>query len=446
MSFLRSIPAEEWTYDAPNNGWYWDCTPITASALHWGAYLSLGGDDALRQEDALPLLSVDRTWKESTKFLYVYAPADTDPTTYYGGVEFGHTHGIFTFSNSANFLIVENIRVERGGTLLFVYSSSGSRTVIVRGCESYDAAMPVRCGADTGSDLTIEVTGCNFRESQNTFVAINPGPAGSGRVKVYGNTFVGGGRSWPSGQVYTQGKIASVQIVGNDFSRANYGTVHAPTDGCAIYAETGSTRTIVAGNRIRDCYQAMQDNSGGQITWMGNLAVNCYRGMHLSDQEAVGAMDHKFIANTLLVGVPQAIGYGALGPGKGWRAFGTATTHTMDVRNNVIVDLLGNCDKAGILTPENAWSGTLSHNCVHGFPAIAAKEFSSGAGSTPSPTDSVDDDPLLTSDYRLSADSPCRGTGTYINGAKHYGMQSMSAASPDIGAYRYFAARETTTR
>jgi len=442
ISFRRSIPANEWTYDEANNGWYWDCTPIATGALHWGAYVAFGGEDGWRQgiEFPLPMKSRDKTWKESTKFLYVYAPAGTDPTTYYGSVEFGHSHQIFTFNNSANYLIVENIRVERGAGLIFLYSNGGTRKVVIRNCESYNAAMPVRFGLDPGSNMTGIVEDNNFNESQTTFVAIGSGPTGSGHIYVRRNKCVGGGRSWPSGQIYTQSKMAWCEIIGNDLRGARYGTPYAPTDGCAVYTETGAERVIVAGNYIHDCYQAMQDNSGGGVIWMGNLVANCFRGMHLTDQESVGAMNHRFYNNTLLVGVPIQPEYGSMGPGKGWRAFGSET-FAFDVRNNIIVDVGGNCDKAGILTPEGEWSGTLSHNLVYGFPAIAAKEFSSGAGVTPEPTNSIDDDPLLTSGVALSSDSPCKGTGTYIKGAKHYGMQEMSPSSPDIGAIRYLSPR-----
>jgi len=62
------------------------------------------------------------------------------------------------------------------------------------------------------------------------------------------------------------------------------------------------------------------------------------------------------------------------------------------------------------------------------------------AALTPGPHD-VTADPLLTSDYHPAADSPCRGAGLYVRGAKHCGGHEMSVVSPDIGAMRYFAPR-----
>ena len=54
----------------------------------------------------------------------------------------------------------------------------------------------------------------------------------------------------------------------------------------------------------------------------------------------------------------------------------------------------------------------------------------------------VTDDPLLDASYRPRAGSPVIGAGTYIPGAKHFGGVPMNAGAPDIGAHRYFEARE----
>lgn len=84
----------------------------------------------------------------------------------------------------------------------------------------------------------------------------------------------------------------------------------------------------------------------------------------------------------------------------------------------------------GLYVAAGASSGAAaSHNCLYGVTTPAS-------GVTP--TNTVSADPLLDAGYRLAALSPCRGVGTYIPGARHFGGKKLRSL-PDIGAYRYAA-------
>lgn len=117
----------------------------------------------------------------------------------------------------------------------------------------------------------------------------------------------------------------------------------------------------------------------------------------------------------------------------------------------------------GISVSSNAYTGIgLRNNIVVGF----AKGMRIGTGATEShncffdntqdltnasdavqsiSANSIASDPLLDASYRLTALSPCRGAGVYIPGAKHFGGVPMNPGSPDIGAHRFFEARELAT-
>jgi len=100
---------------------------------------------------------------------------------------------------------------------------------------------------------------------------------------------------------------------------------------------------------------------------------------------------------------------------------------TIDVRNNIICG-----GAAGIGLEAGA---TEDYNCIYGISGNAITSL--GGGARTLGANSITSDPLLTSDYRLSELSPCRGAGIFIPGAKHMGGQSMNPGTPDIGAYRY---------
>ena len=441
ISLRKTLVAGDFTYDAPNNAWVFDSTSMVATGgLNWSCFLRLGGEDALRQEAGLPLVSVDKTWSQSGRNLYVYAPAGVNPVNYYGSVEFGHSNNAFAFSGSGNFLVVEKLKICDGGGLLFAYSSSGTRTIIVRDIEASDAACTIRTFHDTGSNLTVEVLDSLFDDSQNVHIAAYSANLNVGAFLVKNCEFIGGNRGYPQGQVYLQTRLSHTHVIGNKFSGARYGTVHHQSDGCAVYSEVGADRVLVSGNIVIDTYLAFQDNSGRGSVWSGNVIARCKAAMKVTDETNVGATNHRFYNNTCLVGA-NLLPQGPLSiSGSGWRCYkASGSAMTVDVRNNIIWDQRagGNSYGAAILTPQVAYTGTFDRNVLRGFPANGAAEF---GGTVPTVTNSINSDPLLTSDYRLTASSPCRGAGVYIPGARHMGGKKLRS-TPDIGAYPYLAPR-----
>jgi hypothetical protein len=86
-------------------------------------------------------------------------------------------------------------------------------------------------------------------------------------------------------------------------------------------------------------------------------------------------------------------------------------------------------------------TNTYSHNAYWANDTDVTWNGSAGAAES----DTVTDDPLLADLFRLQAGSPLIGAGLYLKYAKHFYGHPMSPVSPDIGAFRYFAARAART-
>lgn len=438
----KVIRASAWVWDDTEDdgvprGWYFD----SGSNGNILSYLTLGGEDALSGEPGFPYPQQDNSFQADGTKIYVYAPPDKNPSAYYGEVAFGHASKFFTMSNYGNFVIVENLCVENGGGLLYVYVASGDRTYIVRNIEAHDAAAAIRFGPDEGTNCHMEVLDSYFDESQHAHVHCGS-PAGAGYVRIARNRFVRGGRARPVGQIYNQMNVGLFEVCQNEFSGARRNGPNYPQDGCAIYAEIGSRNVFAWGNWIHHCHAAIQDSSGYASTYMGNLITECHNAIQVTDAPDADAIDFKFIGNTCVVGHDIAPNYGQPTDFTGIRIYkpeGSGTT--VDIRNNILVSAKPSAYKAAILVPESEWSGTIDSNCVLGWPAVAAKEFSGGAGADPTPTNTIEEDPMLSAAYRLMEGSPCIGAGAYIQGARHFGGARLRSPGADIGAFRYEAQR-----
>lgn len=442
ISRRRAIAANEWTYDAGNNGWYMTWFGVNVG---WGSYIKVGGEWATYQEAALPLSSVEGAWKDAaTGKVYVYAPAGTNPTDYYGSVYFApHERGTFGFSSNGSNIVLEDISIVEGGGLLFYYSNSGTRRMLVRRCDFSETGVALYQSVGTAGSAKLSVEECEFSDGACAYIhSYAAAGAGFGGLDVRYSRFRGGNEGYPQGNVYMQARGAPNIVAFNEFDGPKYGTWSHQNDGSAIYAEIGVSDVVAFGNVIRNAVVAMQDNSGRKTTWMGNLIVDCKLAMKCQDDNAVGATNHRFYNNTIInAGTPVAPQGPNTASGLGW--WGFQNLSGIDIKNNLFTKSASAAAGAVIMLGTGA-SGAIANNAHSGgFSAIAQTYL--GGASPITATGTVTDDPLLTANYRLTADSPCVGAGQYIAGAKHFGGASMNPASPDIGAFRYFAPRGAAT-
>lgn len=442
VSRKRAIAANEWTYDAGNNGWYVTWFGVNVG---WGSYIEIDGEIGVWQVSALPMSSVQGAWKDAaTGKVYVYAPAGTNPTDYYGSVYFApHERGTFSFSATGSFVVIEDIDALEGGGLLQYYSNSGSRAMKVRRCSFEGTSIALYQSVETAGSAKLSVEDCEFSDGVSAYInAIGSG--GFGGLDVRRCKFRGGHKGSAAGNVYVQARGAPSIIAFNDFDGPSYGTWSQQNDGAAIYAELGSSGVVAVGNVIRNAVVAMQENSGRKSTWMGNLILDCKLAMKCQDDGAVGATDHKFYNNTIInAGTPVPPQGPNSAPGLGW--WGFQNLSGIDIRNNLFTMYSGATPGAVIMVGTGA-SGTIANNAHSGGFSAMAQTYLGGA-SPISPTGTVTDDPLVDESYRVTEGSPCIGAGQYLPGVKHFGGASMNPASPDIGAFRYFkprAARDVT--
>jgi hypothetical protein len=195
-------------------------------------------------------------------------------------------------------------------------------------------------------------------------------------------------------------------------------SVGASANGILLGSDTGT-----AGHHIlTSCEVYGFDSAFSARGGVGCLLQGCI-GVGVNNGFVIGTgtpNDHR-VYNSVMVGGNAGI-----------RVGGDANSSGHIFRNTIAIGQIGILVDAGS-------TATLSHCASSGT-------LASGGGITNQGSNVEGVDLKLSADYRPGSDSPCKGAGVYIPGAKHFGGHSMSAVSPDIGARRYFAPRGTVTR
>ncbi len=424
LTVRRTLVAGDWTYDAPNNAWYYDIGYDPG----WGSFVLLGGDWGVRQESALPLATADKRWINSGTKFYVYAPSGTNPTAYYGSVVVGpHFRGALTFSDDGSEVIVENLRGADGGALVSVYSSTSTRNYTLRNLESYNSAVAVFLNSQTAGTLSVLVDGLHSDLGISAFLhAQETGGLGFGDFTVRNCVLSRGNRGYPQGAIYSQVRKRHV-IEHNRIRDIAYGTAAHANDGCAIYTEVGCDQALVRWNRIEDCHLALQDNSGRRASFFGNVIRNCFAAIRLSDFSNVGSVDHEFDHNTIING---GTAVAAQGPnsvaGHGWYADDTSLA--VKIRNNIFQ---GSSAQPAIELGSGT-TGTIANNAWHGYGTFALRY--DGAASPITATGTLNVNPQIDANFRPQ-NPDLVGAGTPLAGIDFYGRPYES--TPTIGAVEY---------
>lgn len=320
-------------------------------------------------------------------------------------------------------------------------------------CSAGRSVIHIRTENDTdiGSVMTgMVVTGNTFRNCRGVLIEVVHGHSTSsigGTLTVANNSAtdclessvsagIGGFMSlagFSSAEVY-ENNANNIQGAAG-FCNVFYGSFHiynntgngidtTTIDGNGLLFDHGCVNCRAHGNKFLNVNgKTGVANSGVGIMVLDATTINCYGnivdgckwGVHLG---AAGSGQSCQIANNTIIGCTD----GAV--------FTTATADLSNctVKNNVFVgDGYSVYDQTAV-----AWSAE-NYNCFYGF-ASGTSNHTLGAQSSTT-------NPLLDASYRLTAASPCRGAGTYIAGARHFGGKALRG-NPDIGAHRYFDARQ----
>jgi len=237
------------------------------------------------------------------------------------------------------------------------------------------------------------------------------------------------------GAIYLQSRSQGTptRVYLNKISEVRWGTPDKVSDGCAIYAETGSSDVEVFRNAVWDARVAFQDNSGRKTKWWSNLVYDCATAMRVSDQFGNNAMDHEFFNNTCIVGKNLSYPLNNSFQDRGHRTYKPSGVITsLKVYNNVFWNT-GAESSAAISTPQVTPAASLySNNAVStGYLNVAKREYSSTVESTPG---SITGGFELSS-FQLKPGSPLISAGSPVQVCDYNGRQFL--ASPSVGAFQY---------
>lgn len=318
--------------------------------------------------------------------LLLYAPAGTNPTTYYGRIIYSpEATGAIVLSSGRKSVVVEDIHFEETGAGVAMYSNNATEAnYVVRRVSGRVVSGLVGMAADTSGALEAVVEEVDVYDYGA--LAIHPyaiGGAGFKSCEIRRNRIHTGGYLNSQAAIYLQIRNSAregiCKVWGNEISGYQWGTRDKGYDGCGIYAETGSDGIFIFGNVVHDQYCAFQDNSGRRNFWYGNVAYNVRLGFRLSDQMLNNQSDCRFINNTLLVGdlnqAPSKWGssQGVEYPGV-WM-YKSASTLNLTAINNVIANVGGQRGRAAFGLPDNYASSayTLTNNWIYGFESDSLK-------------------------------------------------------------------------
>jgi parallel beta-helix repeat protein len=459
----------DWTYDALLNGWkytyptaHMNNAALVRLADTWLASATGNNSDgAIESVDGRYVARLDN------QTLVLYAPAGTDPVSYYGKVVVSaQATGAITLSSGRKWVTVQDIAFRETGCGVLCYSADAlAAGYVVERCR-----MDIGCLAGVGGASPGNVRAWIRDSEVYDFGAIgihvnSTGGAGIAYAELYRNVISHGGHQWSQGGIYLQARNSAgdaiVSVHHNEVSHCEWGTRDKALDGCGIYAETGSNNTHIFANVVHDCYVALQDNSGRRVQWSGNLIYNCRRGIRVTDESNNGASDCRLYNNTFLIGDTnqQASEFGNTTQGADYPAVWSLSGDdpiNITAQNNIFANIGGQRGRAVFGLPDTygASSYSLSGNWVYGFEADSLKASDNSVPSpaptitnagTTDPTQYLTESHALRSEgYTLVSPNPLSTVGTYFAGAKLMNGRARPGWTP-VGAYMGVVPRATAT-
>lgn len=389
--------------------------------------------------------------------VFLYSPPGVNPVDYYGKIVVSaQALGAITLSTARKWITVQDIAFRETGCGVLCYSQDANpANFVVQRCRSDIGCLAVVGGASPGANRSIIRNNEVYDFGAIGIHVTAAGGAGIADVEIYGNKIDGGVRQWAQAGIYLQVRNAAREsicfVYNNEIARCRWGTKDKSLDGCAIYAETGTDGAVISGNRIHDCYVAMQDNSGRRVFWTGNTVYDCRRGIRVTDQNLNGLSDCRLYNNTFLVGdqSQNATEFGNTTQGADYPAvWAYSVVHPINItaKNNVFVNEEAQRGRAVFGLAGIASTYDITNNWVYGFEADTLDGSSNAAAAvTVSNAGVTDPRPFMAHDGRLiapyyvgagvPAKNPLGGAGVPIPAVRLQGGRRIDPNRVPVGAF-----------
>lgn len=437
----KKIQVDEWVYSIDNNAWTYTHTANVGSLC----LLRLNNTWAASYVDSgLPVASIEGRYFVSGSVLYLYAPANIDPTTFYKEVLFSPNTGYFSFSTNRHHIVIQDLYFENTSTAILAYSESATNETVVtaKRISGKTVSALIRAGTGgTGGKLSVFFHDNEIHDwgaaAIQTYTATGTGMV---ECEIFNNRIDDGLHCYSQGAIYIQSRSPGLttKVYNNHITNVRWGTRDKTFDGCAIYTETVSGGVDVYSNWIENCYCAFQDNSGRTTRWIGNVIKNCWSFIRVSDEKLVDETNIYIANNTCILGTSLSPTFGSGFTETGIRVYKpTGAAVVLNVYNNILYNP-NNAVRAAILTPQTGWSGDIKNNCIFSYPYVAQQEFSPFIVQTD--TGSILEKPELSFFSRPSKNSFLIAAGSYLGN-----LQDNNSTTywnpPTIGAFEYIRPR-----
>lgn len=424
ITWRRSLEPADWTYDGANNCWSNDCG-VTLGSL---AYVRLGTgavwSAGTATTTALPLASVDGLYRLSGSTLQVYAPAGTDPTTYYGRVHLApNATGLIRPNSLSKYVRFEDLLYKDGGAAISFYSNNTNvcGVELRRGRMEGGSCCLSTTASTVDTNMDVVIDGLIASDFGTTALWAFSSANGTFRnLEVKNCEFHRGLNGAKQGQVYMQAKMRSCAIHHNLFEGSRYGSYSTPLDGCGLYAEHISDGVVAYANTFTNHTRAVTLNSGRVAIVRDSLFYDCYQAIKVGDASTNNATDYTIDSNTIVAGADVPAAYGSLSAqGSGVDCYFGPSNNSVNlkVRNNIVVNVgaVTATQQAAVMfsgaMPFGNYTLDISDNTMMGYNYMASVLNS---GVETASTRSTDANPRLDDAYRLAAGSPVIHTAQHL--------------------------------
>lgn len=363
IRWYTDIQPSEWVYEVDKNAWSYRAQKVNVGLLSLVLLGNGWGASTLGTEDKLPLKSIAGRYlcsNDADRKLYLYAPAGTDPTTFYGGVRLSpSSSGFITVSDGHSWMRVEDLHFEDTACGVLGYSGNSEVGLHARRISGVRVSSLISVTTDSNGQMHALIEYCKARNYGATALwAYTNAGKGMKEIEIRYNDLEDGNNCFAQGGIYYQCRSPGLQgrIHNNKISRVKHGSPDFHWDGCGIYVETGSDDVLVYDNIIRDSHLALQDNSGRKSRFFNNMIDNCKTAIVCADGMNNNLTDHTFENNTCIVGTPIAAVHGPGYSCSGWESlhsnFHGKSIRNLTVRSNVFINVGSKTLPAAINIPD----------------------------------------------------------------------------------------------
>ena len=304
--------AAQWLWDTEKQAWYFahpnDSTfgyaYVRFNDGTWGSSYTYTKNFGKLRTTKYAYLS-----DQVNKRIYVYAPAETNPTTYYNDITIaGDELGCLLMQRGGSYVTIENIDFEESPALVSVGAFTNITADIVdfeiRNCHGTNVVGLLGAWADP-HQFTVQVHAHDCTLQHYAAGGITLGN-NSRNCVIEDNWFVDGGKGNSSaGGVYLQERtVATAANLTGTIVRRNFIDTYAhgvgdhSYDGAGLYCEINSDGCLIQNNIVINCRTALQDNSGKSNKFVGNLLI-CDRALMITDQTPNYTTNTIFDGNTV---------------------------------------------------------------------------------------------------------------------------------------------------